>query len=57
MLTVVKFKRPGQQNHVYDTETRWSGNPEDVGDDNKVVLDFFFFFFFFFAQVLMTAES
>ena len=27
MLTAVKFKRPGQQNRVYDAETRWSGNP------------------------------
>ena len=27
MLTVVKFKRPGQQNGVYDAETRWNVNP------------------------------
>ena len=30
MLTVVKFKRPGQQNGVYDAETRWNGNPSGV---------------------------
>ena len=28
MLPVVKFKRPGQQNHVYDAETLLSGNPD-----------------------------
>ena len=29
MLTVVKFRRPDQQNAVYDAETRWSGNPAE----------------------------
>ena len=35
MLTVVKSKRPGQQNHVYDAETRWSGNPGVMASVNK----------------------
>ena len=32
MLLVVKSKRPGQQNHVYDAETRLNGNPDVVMD-------------------------
>ena len=32
MLLVVKSKCPGQQNHVCDTETRLSGNPDVVMD-------------------------
>ena len=34
MLPVVKFKRPGQKNRIYDTETRISGNPaQDTSPD------------------------
>ena len=36
MLTVVKFKRPGQQNGVYDAETRWNGNPARVSTAQDV---------------------